>query len=44
VCTSARGCVCHTQILTGEKKAVVGGELWFLKKENEEDITLYINF
>jgi hypothetical protein len=37
-----RGFICHSNI-TGGGKAVIGGELWFLKNENS-DIEVHINF
>ncbi len=37
-----RGFICHSNI-TGGGKAIIGGELWFLKNEKEE-IEVHINF
>lgn len=40
--TSDRGVICHTNI-TGNTKARIGGELWFLKKEGGE-YEVHLNF
>jgi len=39
---SDRGFICHSNITAGEK-AIIGGELWFLK-EADGNIKVYINF
>jgi hypothetical protein len=37
-----RGFICHSNI-TGGRKAIIGGELWFLKNEFDE-VEVHINF